>query len=467
MNRLVYICISLGVLGLSLLSQSCSTNRTLSPYSKTFYQYTLDSTEVTVPQSDFILSFEIAKHSIIDSFGVMLDNIMADPWTYEEQNLTIQLTRMDNGQLSTQNKKVLISLPLNIQVSKPSFVGDMKAYGKVNVSFMSELSIDANWNLTTKTTIVDYTWIERPTFNLGVITLPIQWISDEVIRRIKDQLTTAIDESILANFDLPIQMSDITQTLLTPYQLDSTVGGWVSMTADSAHLAPVRDDEHYTISRLYTPVRMSVLSRQPINDPIQSEILPPFSWKEDIGDSTHFNLWVDLHYDYLTKIARQNFINHTFKNGNQEVKIEDLTIYGDKSRLYVKCQTSGSFNGEIIIAGIPVYKDGMLKAEDIEWDIHTKNLFHKAASWLGKGYIHDQLNTMLVFDIEDYLTRAKAEISTKLDELKKNRQVTIEIEWGQFNLNQLHTGQEALQALMSVKMKIHIIIDDLKKLSFD
>ena len=71
---------------------------------------------------------------------------------------------------------------------------------------------------------------------------------------------------------------------------------------------------------------------------------------------------------------------------------------------------------------------------------------------------------MLVFDINDYLAQAKEEISTKLDVLKEDRNLTIKIDWGEFDISQLHTQRKGLQGLMEVKMKVHVIIEDLKKL---
>jgi hypothetical protein len=453
---------------LSLSISSCSTNSLLSPYPLQENQMkdTLESV-IHIPQSDIVLSFEISKHSIVDSFGVIIDSILSEPFTFPEQNLQVQLTRFDQGTMFTQGKRLLATIPMNIKVTKKSFIGEMEAFGKANITFLSDIEIDATWNMTTHTIMEDYTWVEKPKFKMGFITLPIQWISDEIVRRFKTQIVQSIDEGISQNFNLSQEMSEITTNLFQPYQLDSTAGGWIQMSADSVHLAPVIDNELYTISRLYAPVHMVVKSRASMYTQEIKTPLPPFSWKENISDTSLFRLWIDLDYDYLTQIARANFVNQTFKNGDKEVKVENLWITGDDNRLIVRCLTTGSFKGEITIAGTPIYENGILTAKNLEWNISTGNLLHKAASWLGKGYIHDQLNTMLTFKINDYVDRAKAEISNKLNQLKNDRQITIDIQWGQFEIDQLNTQRAGLKGLMEVALRIHIIIDDLRKLSIE
>jgi hypothetical protein len=238
------------------------------------------------------------------------------------------------------------------------------------------------------------------------------------------------------------------------------------MRADSAFLAPVSNDEYYTVSKLYTPLSMIMQSRIPTFSDNTTK-LPLFAWKEDIPDSSTFRLWTDVQYDYLNNIAKRNFIGQTFSSGSKSVTVEDLRIYGNNNRLFVTCRTTGSFRGEITIAGVPHYQDGILSAKDIEWQIKTGNVLHQAASWLGKGYIYDQLNQMLTFDITQYAERAKEEIALKLNELKENRKLSIDIEWGPISIDQMRTRMDGLQGLMEVKMKVHVIIDDLSKLQMN
>lgn len=444
---------------------SCGTTGTLRPtsYQKEALEKIPDTLINEIPLSDIILSFEISKYSIVDSFETILDSILKDDLVFHEQGIVIDMERLDGGAIEMQGKEILIKFPLFIRAIKNSFLGVMQAYGRANLTFISHIDIDHQWKLSTKTTLEYYEWTERPKFNIGFITVPVKWMIDEIVKRIKSQVEVGIDESIAANFDMPAQIRDITEILYTPYELDSTAGGFIYMVADSAFLAPVFNDEYYSISRLHIPMRMIMQSKKPSFNP-DSLVLPQFAWQENMIDSSVFRLWVDVQYDYLNRIARQNFIGQTFSSGSKSVTIEDLKIYGNNNRLFVNCRTTGSFKGELTIAGEPYYHDGILKAENIEWQIRTGNVLHQAASWLGKGYIAEQLNQMLTFDINDYAERAKKEISLKLQELKENRRVSVDIDWGQIKIDQIKTRMDGLQGLMEVQMKVHMVIDDLSKI---
>lgn len=447
---------------------SCGTTGTLRPksYDKVILENTTDTLINTIPKSDIILSFEISKYSLVDSFQRILDSILIEDLVFLEQGLVIDMQRLDGGQIEMQGKEILIKFPLNIRVLKHSFIGMMQAYGKANLTFISKIDIDHGWKLTTQTKLEYYEWLERPKFNIGFITVPVKWLTDEIVKRIKSQVEFGIDESIAQNFNLPARMREITEVLYSPYQLDSTTGGYIYMRADSAFLAPVSNDEYYSVSKLYTPVSMIMQSRIPSFQERETK-LPEFAWKEDIPDSSTFRLWVDLQYEYLNNIAKQNFTGKTFSSGSKSVTVEDLRIYGNNNRLFVTCRTTGSFKGEITIAGIPHYADGILNAKDIEWEIKTGNVLHQAASWLGKGYIYDQLNQMLTFDITQYAERAKEEIALKLGELKENRKLSVDIEWGPIQIDQMRTRLDGLQGLMEVKLKVHVVIDDLTKLQMN
>jgi len=444
----------------------CSGPRDLAQISNTTrYEAEPVSPYYANPRSDLVFSFKISKTSMSDSLDTMLDSMLTQTMEFEDYDFSVALSRIDHSTIKMEDRSLQISVPLNVIIYKNTMFGTLTASGRLRLDFDSDLDIDRNWNLITFTSIDEYEWIEEPKFKAGFISLPITRLTNTIIDNTKHMLTEGIDLGLKENFSLRSYVDEITDLLLTPYQLDSTYGGWIYMMADSTYLGFAKDSPAYSCSEFYAPMYMKVQSSYPY-DINNDNIAPPiFAWKEDVPDSTVFRVRVDLTYDYLTSLAKKNFLNQTFKNGKKEIKIEDLVIFGEDDLLKVACKTSGSFNGNIIIGGRPDYNDNILQAKNLELDVKTKNVFHKTGSWLAKGFIRNQLNKMLYFDITDYLEQAQSEIELKLSELKEDKNITIEVGWGEIDINSIKIKNQKLDGLMEASLKVDIVIDDLKKLN--
>ena len=444
---------------------ACSSPKALSDIAKSDYVEEPVSPYYTNPKSDLVFSFKISKSSMSDSLDIILDSLLIGTTDLEDSGVTLALSRVDSSKVKMVGRGLSIDVPLNVVLFKTTMLGTLTAAGKINMKFESDLDIDRNWNLISYTTLDDHEWIEKPKFRAGIFSIPITSLTDAVIDRTKNFLTRGIDESLKQNFSLREYVDDVTDVLLTPYKLDSTFGGWIYMMADNAYLAPAEDESDYSCSKFYAPMYMKVQSTYPY-DINNDNIAPPiFAWNNNIPDSTQFRVRVDMRYDYLTSLAKDKFLNQTFKNGDKEIKIEDLIVFGQDNLLKVACKTSGSFNGNVIIGGIPVYENNILQAKNLDLDIKTKNVFHKTGSFLAKGFIRNQLNKMLYFDITDYLQQAKDEIEVKLSELKESKNITVNVGWGEIDINSIQIKENKLDGLMEAKLKVDIVIDDLKKLS--
>ncbi len=412
-----------------------------------------------IPTSEITLTYEISKWAMSKYLDEVLDSIFAETFSFPDQNVEVHISRMKNGSVEVLGQRVLTTIPIYVDIDKSTFVGNLSAYGEMELKIVSDIDIATDWQMTTFTEVIDYQWTVSPKVKLGIIDLPIQTITDNLLDKVKPIIEKNIDEGIKENYSLKENISSLGEVLFTPYQLDSTAGGWIKMKADSVHMSPWENKENYSQGKIYTKMTMMMDSNPA--DTLSDKRIPPFSWKESINDNSTFRLWADLSYDYLTKIVQSNFLGQTFKNGSREVKVEDVIITGDQDQIIVQARTSGSFNGTITISGQPVYKDGILRATNILWDVKTNNLLHKAATWIKKGFIHDQLNNMLVFDLESYLERTKGEIYNYLSDLKRSSDIDVTIDWHNIGLSDIRTEKEGLVTMMQADMTIHVIVDDI------
>ncbi len=450
-------------IALIVLMSSCKSGKimtnTTDPKDKSDRMTQLDE----IPNSQLLITYKIAKPTLRDSFQQVLDSIFETGINIPEQNISVSLRRTDDTSLDIKDRQVLAEIPLLINISKRSFLGNLFATGQITLHLISDINITPQWEFQTATRLEYHEWIEKPKIGVGAVSLPGKWLMDEVVKRIKERTTTEIDRSIAENFDLRQHIAPIAETLLSPYQIDSTAGPWLYMQTDSIYLSPIMDGEKYSMGQLSATLQTSAHSAAPPHT--EPDSIPAFGWRDIVEDRTILRLWTEVQYEYLGKIAQAQFVGKTFSSGKREITINDLSISGNDGRLVVKAEVEGSFDGTIVLVGRPVYEDHILTAEDVEWDLQTKNVLHQAASWLGKGYIIKQLDQMLTFDMNEYIEKAQEDISAKLQELKSNQSVDVQIDWGKIDLEHFHTHGEHLEAMLSADMQLHIIIDDLRRLN--
>lgn len=409
-----------------------------------------------IPLSTLAFEYNINKLSLNSYINGYLDSLLAQT-IYADRGVEVTATRLSTCQLELQDKQVLIKLPLKLDVTKESFLGKWNAYGEIDLTIISAVEISSNWKMDSTTEIIDYDWIQKPKLGVGIFDFSIGAFTTEISERIKPIVEKGIDEALQNNFDLKNQTELLLGPILQPYELDQAIGGWIDMETDSIHFSPWINKEDYISGRIYAPFKTIVRTQKPASDRPKS--LPPFTWNENIGSISTFQIYGEMDYDYLTNLAKSNLVNQSFSNGGRTVKVEDLKISGEPNLISVDIKTSGSFNGIISISGQPVYNNGILSAKNIDWSLKTNNLLHKTAAWIKKGYIHDQLNTALVFDLKEYITTAQEELYDVLSDFKTKSNIDLQLDWGDYDIDHLELHHNSIDALLKLDVEIKTIID--------
>ncbi len=446
------------IASLMISMSSCGSNKDL--MEKNTYDTRVETTPLTqsTPLSTLAFEYKINKTGLNSYFNGYLDSMFLSSWDYPEEHVEAYITRMRSGTLECQDKRILITLPLQIDLDKKTLIGKWSAYGEILLTIVTDLDVNSNWNIDTKTEIINYEWIQTPKMKFGFIDIPIKSIANNISNRIKPFIEESIDAAVRENFDLREQASALLNPILQPYTLNQSVGGWITMNADSIHFSPWVNEEDYISGKIYAPFNTVVTTAQPEDQKVE---LPPFTWNTSIGSISTFKVQADLGYQYLTDLAKSNFVNKAFKNGKRVVKVEDLTIYGGPNRIGVEIQTSGSFKGLIKIEGEPYYNEGVLRARNLSWSVDTKNILHKAAAWIKKGFIHDQLEETLVFDLNSYINTAQSELYDVLADIKSERAIEFNLRWGKYDLLNLDCQESGLSFLMVLNVQIETVIDEL------
>jgi hypothetical protein len=410
--------------------------------------------------SSININYKINKKGLTDTFNYVIDDITKLPMTFPEYDVTTKLKRSGNVGIAIEGKEVRVTLPLNVDVTKKTFIKDFKANGTLELSFITKFNIDKAWNLTTKTELAQNKWTKAPKIDLGVINLPIETISNMIIDKSKAELERNVDQSIKESYDLKSMITEVCKYTLVPYELDSVFGGWMQMTADSAFFSPATNTKDYTEGRISLRTKMNITSFKPREDKVA---LPAFAWKDKIKDSSEMRFVMELEYDHLTKIAKNNFVGQTFVEGDKKIEVIDVTVGKKDGKLEVTTKVKGSFNGDLSVRGNPKFDRTakLLYADAVDVSVKTGNVLHSAAAWLLKGKIKSELDQMLKFNIGDQMSNVQAQVDAQIKEMNKVYKMNMNVRIGQLDFDNIILRPDRANAYVTLKLKLSSTLENL------
>ncbi|MBL0082681.1 MAG: DUF4403 family protein [Saprospiraceae bacterium] len=195
---------------------------------------------------------------------------------------------------------------------------------------------------------------QKPTIDLGIVDLPIETLANFVIRKTRGEMEKNIDASMATEYNLPLIIQEVAKYTLTPFELDSIYGGWFQMVADSAFLTPAGNTKSYIEGKISLKTQVNLSSSRPKEETFKARV-PPFAWKEQVRDSSLIQLIMELDYDHMTRVARKNFVGNKFTEGGKSIEVLDVVVGKSKGKLQLSVSVKGSFNGQLILEGIPSF----------------------------------------------------------------------------------------------------------------
>jgi hypothetical protein len=421
---------------------------------------TTDSKPIPTLFSNININYKINKKGIVDTFNYVMDDFAKLPLEFPEQNTTVKLKRYGNTKIDIVGQDIKTTVAMNVDVTVKTFVKDFKANGILELSYNTRFDISKDWNLITKTLMTHHQWIAKPKMDLGVINLPIETLSNYIIGKSKVEMEKGIDQSIKESYNLKAIISELANYTLTPYKLDEVFGGWMQMTADSAYFSPAINSANYTSGKIQLRTKMNVSSVPPVNT---KAAIPTFAWSSALKDSSYMRLFIELEYDYLTNIIRQNFVGKIFEESGKKVEVVDAVVGKKDNKLMIGVTTKGDFKGQLILLGLPSLDraTNTLYCKDVDVNVKTGNVLHKAAAWLFKGKIKSELDKMLHFNLTSEMANLQKQVDAQVIQLNKQYKMNMRVGLGSLDFNDIILRPDRANIYVGLSLKIDAALENL------
>ncbi|MBK9254874.1 MAG: DUF4403 family protein [Saprospiraceae bacterium] len=412
--------------------------------------------------SDFVINYRLEKAGLRDTFNNAIAEIFKENYDLPEYDLKIYLTKTKEATVEMAGKSIMVVVPVGIQVEKKTFLTDLKAKGVLEMSFLTDVGLDSVWNLSTKTTLSHHRWIDKPKLNIAGVNFPIETISNSIIKRSKTDIEKSIDESVKESFTLKQKMLSTVKMMTEPMNFDAGMGGWLQLKPSGFRISEVENSRFTSRGKILIRGTSNFTTSKPEFKEVKD--LPKVHWDNNIPDSSVFRLLTEIKMMDINKLLKENLDGKTFSSDGKSITLSNLVTNCDFEKIKVITDVSGSVNGMLIITGRPVY-DPVLNSfytKDIDISFKTKNVIHKAASWIAEGKIRKELSERLKFSIEDSIDEIQNNINAQITAFNKNYEMDLQVRIGSVTIETFELKPGVIEAVMKAGFYMEAKIFDFR-----
>lgn len=394
------------------------------------------------------LNYKIDKKAINDTFNIIIDQYLDTDLEMDAMGMDVKVTKQQDATMEFSGTQVLSTLPIKIEIEKSTFLKNITGQGQLELKFITGIDIDSNWTLITNTELATHEWIEKPKLSLGGIQFNVGMLADEIIKRSKPTLEKQIDLSVADQISFKDRLLDMLKYVEEPILIDTLMNSWLSIDPHQVSMSHIENGAEFATGNVSVIGKTNFSSIKP--EKIAGIKLPQFQWEPTVDDTSHLNIILDISYDQVNQYLTDNYKGETLKNGGKEVTIHNVFLKREGDKLIVVSDVTGSFNGKLLVSGTPVFDNEKQEfyTEDIDIDIETKNVIHKAGAWFFKGKIKNKLKNMLNFSVHENLDQLQEMINQQISMYSVKNEIEFKADLKKLQIEKFVIDDDKLHAFV-------------------
>lgn len=330
--------------------------------------------------------------------------------------------------------------------------------------FKTKFDLDRDWSVNTQTQADGYGWVRRPTISVIGVNIPVTNIVGRLIDKNLGTITKAIDQQVRRNVDLRTPVLKAWNTLREPYLLSEKYRTYLQVVPKRVLITPLRFEGRIIRSTIgIEGFTLTTTGAKPSVSPAVS--LPDLTVVSQVKDDFQIGLLSEASYPEAAKLAADEFLgkSFSFSDDRYHITITSMDMYGQNESLIIKAGLKGTINGDIYLRGRPYYdaQDQTISLKDLQYDLDTKNVLQRSASWLLKGTFARTLEKQLTIPVGSQI----ADMQKLLQEQLRNKQlakgVVVNGQIDEIKPDQVYLTPTALLAVVNARGRIDVKVDGL------
>lgn len=439
------------------LFQACKTKQPVRP--DEYY----DTGSVESLTSTISLPINISKFELEKNINQQLGDVLYEDNDMRGDGLKIKATKNDDIKIEVEGQQVKYLIPVDLKVAKDLAITIVEGEGALAVEMVTAFNISPDWDFSTSTQITNYKWTKTPLIRTALGNLNVTGIADEFIGQFKNEITSTIDQELKSMFDLKKEVERAWKEMQQPFLISDEQPSYLLFSPQSIGMTPLTTRDGAIQSTVVVSAQPKLLfGEEPWNE--QATQLPDFQMLESTEkDNFEVKMSSSIPFSEAQKIAKENMMGETFEFGGKKVKVEDVELYGQGSRLVVKTNLSGDYQGDVYLIGKPAYNNrkNKIELENVEFDFSSKKVLMKTASWLFKGPFKRRIQDELDFHLSENLEGTKELIQQELKEYELASGIQLRGNLNDLSISNIYINTNGINVQVGLDGQLNLEINGL------
>ncbi len=365
----------------------------------------------------------------------------------KNNELKIKIKKVENIKISVKDNFIYYSVPIHVWVSKRML--KTKIFGKkieknkkidfsLRIKLRSEINLNQNWSLKTKTNYTGVEWIKKPKIKLLGIDFDLAGLLENQLIQKKSKLENVIDKTAANLKIIEKQVNKIWTKIQEPILIEKKVtnGTWLltAPTQIESNKIEGQNNQLFITVRLKTHLK-TIVSEQPNQKPkVNFKSLPPLKQSNTFtATQNRFELHLkgELPYKAVNDLLAKKIKDTTLiiPNTDYKIKITNATIFGSGQKLFMKIKTEGDINTTIYLNGKPRFDslDNSLHFDNFDYDLQSEQYLLSTADWMLKGTVKQEIQKLLILPMDNYIKKLPTTIQTALSKGKAGKKALFNL----------------------------------------
>lgn len=454
---------SIFVLVLLIVWTSCKTVKPEMPsYEPSRKVYTRAISTISIP-------LEIPLKLIENKINAQFKGVIYDDDSYTRptvDDVKIRVYQNNHIGVTAVGNELKFTIPLKIwaqgRFDPCSFCPEVEKQTifDVEVYLRSKVEILKNYQFRMSTASDGFEWKSQPRIAIGPINIPIGRLLESVIDEQLQSVSKEIDKNVNGAFDLRDQVEALWKVAQEPLLLDDSTQTWLRAEPKALLLAPITGDANSLNIILGLETYLETFTgRKP--EPPASNPMPDLRLAGRGGQDFSIQIRSELGFDAATSIAKKQLVGQEFHFKKKTIKVEDIEVYGKGDLAYVRLVLSGSLKGELFLSGIPTYNSetNEFSIAQLDYDIHSRSVLVKAASWLLNGTLQKQLQQQMHFSFDQEVSSIRNDLTKRLKSTSYKKVFTVKGNLKAFKVRDIFVADDHFDIVLDANGNAKILLE--------
>ena len=395
---------------------------------------------------------------------------------YEDNSLTdngndqfmTKVWKRGNILVTAEDSLFHFTVPLKVWakagVSVLGFIQYKETEFEIDLRFKSKFDLDPDWSVHTQTQADGYGWVRRPTVSVVGLNIPITNLVGRLIDKNLGSITKTIDQQVRQNIDLRTPILKAWNTIRQPYLVSEPYRTYLQVVPRRVLITPLQTQGRYI--RATIGIEGHTLTTTGARPEVRPAVsLPNLTVVSQVKDDFRIGLLSEISYPEASKLAAGEFVGKTFSfsDNRYSITITSMNMYGQNENLIIKAGLKGTINGDIYLRGRPYYdpKDQTISLKDLVYDLDTKNVLQRSASWLLKGTFARTLQKELTLPVGSQIADMQQQMQAQLKNNRIAKGVTVNGHIEEIRPDQVYLTPTALLAVVNAHGRIDVKVEGL------